>query len=130
MTNILKGKKIATIHTLGIEEQRQTVSDLWITKHYKEAAKKAFLPPQILLRFWGKWVYQNMDAIISVTEYNRKNAQREYDIPYEKNIVIPNGVNYRRLHHLAGLVNNDLSFSYFFGNGNVFRQRRLPYFIS
>jgi glycosyltransferase involved in cell wall biosynthesis len=103
-TQGLKGAKIATIHTLGVEEQKHAISDLWLTQHFREAVKKTLLPPQFFLNRWGKWVYQNMDAIISVTEYNRRRAQREYDIPLTKNVVIPNGVNYHKLHRFAAHV--------------------------
>ena len=60
------------------------------------AIKEFLIPPPFLRKFYGGWVYQNMDAVISVTEYNRKKALEEYGISYQKNFMIPNGVNLLR----------------------------------
>lgn len=76
------GKKVVTIHDMAFHRYAETVH--WKTK--------------MMLKINLKKSIQRADAIISVSEFTKKEIQIFYNVSPEKIYVVPNGVDYDRFH--------------------------------
>lgn len=91
----LKSKCIATIHTTGFDELIATSNDYFELSLYLNGLAAILSLP--VAKFYGSFIYNQMDMNISVCEYHRHRASRVYDIPLEKIVTIPPGVDTVRL---------------------------------
>jgi len=89
----LKSKCVGTIHTVGFDEQIITAKDYWRYGFYLTGLYTILSAPPPIIMLYGKFVYNQMDVNISVSEYNRRRAALIYKIPIDKIITIPSAVN-------------------------------------
>lgn len=89
----LESKCVGTIHTVGYDEQMETAKDYWRYGFYLTGLCTVLSAPSPIIMQYGKFVYNQMDLNISVSEYNRKRASLIYKIPIDKIITIPSAVN-------------------------------------
>jgi glycosyltransferase involved in cell wall biosynthesis len=89
----LESKCVGTIHTVGFDEQMETAKDYWRYGFYLTGLYTILSAPPPIIMQYGKFVYNQMDVNISVSEYNRRRASLIYKIPIDKIITIPSAVN-------------------------------------
>jgi len=89
----LRSKCIGTIHTVGFDEQIMTANDYWRYGFYLTGLYTILSTPPPIIMLYGKFVYNQMDVNISVSEHNRRRASLIYKIPIDKIITIPSAVN-------------------------------------
>lgn len=89
----LESKCVGTIHTVGFDEQIITANDYWRYGFYLTGFYTILSAPPPIIMLYGKFVYNQMDVNISVSEYNRRRASLIYKIPIDKIITIPLAVN-------------------------------------
>ncbi len=88
----LKSKCVGTIHTVGFDEQMETAKDYWGHGFYLTGLHTILSAPPPIIMLYGKFVYNQMDVNISVSEYNRRRASLIYKIPIDKITTIPSAV--------------------------------------
>ena len=89
----LESRCVGTIHTVGFDEQMETAKDYWRYGFYLTGLYMILSAPPPIIMQYGKFVYNQMDVNISVSEYNRRRASLIYRIPIDKIITIPSAVN-------------------------------------
>jgi len=89
----LESKCVGTIHTVGFDEQMETVKDYWKYGFYLTGLYTILSAPPPIIMLYGNFVYNQMDLNISISESNRNRASLIYKIPTDKITTIPSAVN-------------------------------------
>lgn len=97
----LESKCVGTIHTVGFDEQMETAKDYWRYDFYLTGLYTVLSAPPPIIMLYGKFVYNQMDVNIAVSEYNRRRASLIYKIPLDKIITIPSAVNSNFLNEVS-----------------------------
>lgn len=84
----LKSRYVATIHTVGYDEQIVTTQDYWKSGFYLTSLCNLLMPLP-MVKLYGNLVYNKMDMNISISEYNKHRASLVYNIPLDRIITIP-----------------------------------------
>ena len=97
----LQSKCVGTIHTVGFDEQLITANDYWRHGFYLTGLYTVLSAPPPIITLYGKYVYNQMDMNISVSEYSRRRASLIYKIPINKIVTVPSAVNSSSLNGIS-----------------------------